>query len=355
MSLNPLSTFWGTAHYLYTWSGSEINVTFTVEEEKSSGFPVVFENFVWLTDDEIQSFIKKEVPSFNGRLTQASVEAVRRVLQQKLLERKIQARVDVLPSDKSEIVFSLEGKEFPMCQFSFEGASGIKEDELLSITRTILLKDYRKSFVTSYAFFNIIPVYNNRGYLRASIAAPLVALVGSGEGKCRDGVSVKLAVTEGLQYSWEDLRWQGNSAFTVDEINTRMKLARGKVANLSEFTAGLEAVKELYGTMGYVFVRLAPEPAYDDEQRRVSYRITVTEGDQYRMGRLSISGVPDSTAKKIAGKWKLKEGDVYNASYIRTYRQDIYKTEESVRNMSVKTRERVNIERKTLDVLIELE
>jgi outer membrane protein assembly factor BamA len=43
----------------------DANVEFEVEELRSS-IPVVFDNFVWFSDDELLAGVKSEMPSFNG-------------------------------------------------------------------------------------------------------------------------------------------------------------------------------------------------------------------------------------------------------------------------------------------------
>src|ERR1044071_5853750 len=46
--------------------GGNITITFQLEEVKGQASPVVFDNFIWFSDEELAAAIVREVPSFNG-------------------------------------------------------------------------------------------------------------------------------------------------------------------------------------------------------------------------------------------------------------------------------------------------
>jgi len=52
--------------YRTNTKGNLVTIVFLVEESKSSKSPVVFDNFVWFTNDELVAAIRREVPSFDG-------------------------------------------------------------------------------------------------------------------------------------------------------------------------------------------------------------------------------------------------------------------------------------------------
>ena len=53
--------------YRYATSGNRLDVTFDIEETPWS-MPVVFDNFVWLRDEELLAAVKQDVPTFDGTL-----------------------------------------------------------------------------------------------------------------------------------------------------------------------------------------------------------------------------------------------------------------------------------------------
>ena len=66
-------------------------VTFSVEEKTDKGLPVVFDNFVWFSDQELATVIRREIPSFDGSLPDAgnATDSVKAILQRLLAEKKI--------------------------------------------------------------------------------------------------------------------------------------------------------------------------------------------------------------------------------------------------------------------------
>ena len=52
--------------YRTTSKGNQVTVIFQVKERSGGQSPVVFDNFVWFTDDELIATIKRQVPSFAG-------------------------------------------------------------------------------------------------------------------------------------------------------------------------------------------------------------------------------------------------------------------------------------------------
>jgi hypothetical protein len=61
--------------------------------------------------------------------------------------------------------------------------------------------------------------------------------------------------------------------------------------------------------------KLALAPDLDDASQRAAYRITLNEGPPYRMGRLEITGLPENDIKRLLGRWQLRAGAVFDASY----------------------------------------
>jgi len=93
----------------------------------------------------------------------------------------------------------------------------------------------------------------------------------------------------------------------------------GERANGLKIDAGMMSVQKLYGKKGFLTARLANEPVFDDAIKRVAYRISVTEGPQYRMGTLTITGLSESEANRLKEKWKLRQGEIFDASYLEEF------------------------------------
>jgi len=78
--------------YRTNTKGNLVTIVFQVEEAKSGQSPVVFDNFVWFTNDELVAAIKRAVPSFNGLAPDSGkmTEQISHALQSLLKEHQIE-------------------------------------------------------------------------------------------------------------------------------------------------------------------------------------------------------------------------------------------------------------------------
>ena len=294
-------------------------VTFTVVEPKWS-MPVAFDNFVWFTDEELRDAVKRRVPTFDGTAPQAGgvTEQIRQALEDLLRERKVEGTVEyTLSSDASgrkiEHLFSVRGPELRVCKLSFVGAHAVPEETLRQKSGGIFDNDYSRAFVEGFAEANLLPLYQERGYLRASFAPPKVKPDSSAD--CDKGVAVTMYVDEGSIYVWDKAVWAGASALTPQELDAALGMREREVANRVKIDKGLAAVGKAYARKGYLGASVRAAPDFDDENRRVAFRLQVEEGPQYHMGELTINGLSEADANNLHGRWRLLHGDVYEESY----------------------------------------
>lgn len=309
--------------YRYRTKGVEALVTFEVEESKAErNIPVVFDNFVWFTNEELMRAVQNELPTFDGKAPESSgaVASITRALERQLRARKIAGQVNYMPSadmagGNAKHIFSVKGVSLPVCALQFPGASAVAEKELVENSTPLLRADYSQEFVEGFAESTLKPLYWQRGHLRANFKRP-GATVAAGTDKCTGGVSVNVPVEEGLAYSWEQAVWAGNTALTVAELDAALGMKTGETADGLKINKALREVREAYGRKGYIFLSLKPRQEFADATRRVTYGLDIREGPQFRMGALAVTGLGAADAKRLKEKWALQTGDVYNASYI---------------------------------------
>ncbi|HWS98670.1 MAG TPA: POTRA domain-containing protein [Pyrinomonadaceae bacterium] len=309
--------------YRLRTSNDQASVTFQVEEQKGGGVPVVFDNFVWFTNEELTSAVRGEVPLFDGTAPERGgvIQSITKALERLLRERNIAGQVNYTPSADTtgrnpRHVFSVSGSAVKVCGVRFPGSAGVGERELVKNSKGLLGTEYSQEFASAFAHANLIPVYKQHGHLKAKFGQPAAA-VGSGE--CRDGVVVTLPVTEGVSYTWDKAEWAGNEAYPARDLDSPLGMKPGAIADGLRIEEGLKAVERLYGRKGYLQARVTGEPVYDDENRRVAYRVAVAEGPRYTMSTLTIKGLPEADADYLKERWKLKQGAAYDNTYLKEF------------------------------------
>ena len=297
-------------------------LTFEVIERKWT-MPVTFDNFVWFTDDELTAAVRRKLPAFDGTAPEAGgvTDRIKQALEELLRERKVEGAVEYTLSEnpsaragqRVEHLFSVKGPALRVCKLSFAGARAVTEETLVTKSGGIFDNDYSRAYTAGFVESNLLPLYHEKGYLRASFGPPKVAPEASPE--CR-GVSVALTVDEGSIYVWDKAAWEGAEGLTAQELDAALGMRNREVANALKIANGLARVRRAYGRKGYLGVRIRPAMEYDDTARSVSYRFQVTEGAQYRMGELKITGLDEVATNNLRGRWRLLSREVYDEGYL---------------------------------------
>ena len=64
---------------------------------------------------------------------------------------------------------------------------------------------------------------------------------------------------------------------------------------------------------------LRPRPLYDDANRKVRFQVQIAEGQQFHMAAFSTEGFSSALAERLQSRWKLKTGEVFDASYLSDF------------------------------------
>lgn len=339
-------------------------LTFEVIERKWT-MPVSFDNFVWFTDDELLAAVRRKLPAFDGTAPEAGgvTEQIKQALEELLRERKIEGTVQYdlseNPLDKKvSHLYSVKGPGLRVCKLNFAGARAIPEETLVTKSGGIFDNDFSRAYVGGFVESSLLPLYHEKGYLRAAFGPPKVVPEASPD--CGRGVAVTLMVDEGSIYVWDKATWDGASGLTAQELDAALGMRNREVANAVKIANGLTRVRRAYGRKGYLGVRIKPEMEYDDTARSVSYRFRVEEGAQYRMGELNITGLDEVATNNLRGRWRLLSREVYDEGYLDEFGKkavpefvrDAARAGNPLPAFKIESKVVPNHEKKTVDVTI---
>jgi outer membrane protein assembly factor BamA len=308
--------------YSVKGTSAAATIVFKVEESKR-GVPVVFDNFVWFSEEELREAVRRKVPSFEGVAPAggAMTEAIKTALSELLRSRKIEGVVEYAPStdaaNRPEHLFTVKGAALRVCEVHYPGASSIPEKQLVENSSGIFNNDYSRTFVGNYVEAALLPLYRERGLLRATYRPPQVKVTSNAE--CESGVSVTVPIEEGIIYTYERAVWNGNHDLTVQELDAALGLKAGEVAGSKKLEKGVFEIGKAYGRKGHLTPRVRPVPDFDDANRRVAFRFEVDEGPLYRMGDLVITGLPEIETNNLRGRWRLLSKEVFDTGYMAEF------------------------------------
>ncbi len=340
-----------TYSYQYSTAGCNLELQVT---ENDKLVPVLFDNFVWFSDDELISLLHARLPLFDGHqpLGGNLGDQISEALNSILAERKISGQAEYLPfapenGPIESYVYRVSFRPVLVRNMEFPGAASAEVPALQAVAKSLAGQDYLRTKMRVQERLNFLPVYHARGYLKAQFSDAQARVAEDGP---QTLVDVNFPVTPGLQYKLTEIQWAGNAAFPADKLQALIHLKTGEPADAVQLVGDLQEIQKLYGTKGYLFARVEPTPEIDDSQATVRYNLGVTEGDFYRMGELKIDGVSADSSQKIATQWQMKAGDPFDDSYLTRFFKILYRDVGLSRSMNVVPRKTVNQQDKTVSV-----
>lgn len=314
--------------YTFQFSAEGIKVNLQVAD--SNPFvPARFENFVWLSDQELFEKLRNRLPLFQGELPVAGnlADEVSEALQALAIEHNLHGRVDYLragPQDgpMEAFEFSITGAPISIRKVAFSGAGPDELPSLEAAARRLSGQEYSRSRLMLQADRNFLPVFLERGYLKATVAAPQPKVVE--ETPDETLVDVTFPVTPGLQYKLSSIQLSGNTnVFPPEKLREVVHLEPGQPANAVEADRDVESLKELYGARGYMGIQIHPTPEMSDADSTAKYIFQFQEGSIYKMGDLEVRGLDSKATERIGIDWKLLAGQTYDSGYPKQFLDSI--------------------------------
>lgn len=341
--------------YSYRYSPEGCSLEFQVSENDKL-VPIVFENFVWFTDDELVKLLHSRLPLFDGNLPLAGdlPDQVADALNAVLAERRIAGKAEYLRAGKEDgpidsYAYKVNFRSIVVRNLDFPGASPAELAALQAAARKLQGQDYLLTRMRYAEKIDLAPVYLASGHLKVSFADPQPKATDEGN---QTFVDVSFPVTPGAKYKLKQVQWSGNQALPAEQLQPLLKLKTGEPADAVELSKDLEQVEKLYGTKGYLFAHVTPAPELDEAESAVTYRLEVSEGDLFRMGELVIDGLDPDATSKMAAQWQMKAGDPFDNSYLTRFFKVMYRDIGLRGSWNVVPRQSVSQQDKTVSVTL---
>jgi len=127
-------------------------------------------------------------------------------------------------------------------------------------------------------------------------------------------VKMEAEVIEGPRYKVEEITFVNNHAFGADKLRQEFPLKAGDWFERGKVASGLQGLRKLYGTDGFLDWMAIPETR-PGSNAVMNLQVSLEEGPQYHMGKLGIIADKE-LGNRLQVEWKLTEGEVYDNTYI---------------------------------------
>jgi outer membrane protein assembly factor BamA len=339
---------------LYSLESGPVGTKLELTVRDSKKFvPANFDNLVWFSGQELFNKLHASVPLFGGEVpvTGQMVNQISDALQVLLDEKKVVGQVDarrVLDAGAIEaFTFAVTGLHITIRNVEFSGADTADLPSLLATARRLQGAEYVLPTLRIMAEKTFLPVFRERSYLKAAIGDPQAQVVSTEEEHVL--VDVTFPVHPGEQYKVSELEIAGCKAIPVETLRSLIHVTAGGTANPVQLEKDLQAVKQLYGTRGYVAANVTMESRPDDWRSTVQYVVRISEGDVYRMGDLKIRGLDSRETARLESEWTLRTGDVYDSSYQGRFVEQAYK---EIGDWNTSVHESIDEKERTVDVAV---
>jgi outer membrane protein insertion porin family len=168
----------------------------------------------------------------------------------------------------------------------------------------------------------ILNFYQKNGYRDAEILSDSITY-----DKNKQFMAIDIFVHEGPQYRVRNITWDGNTVYPSDVLSQRLGFLKGEIYDKEKFEKNLYRSEEetdvssLYMDNGYLMFQAEPEenPVAGDS---LDVTIHVREKNQFRIGRVSITGNTKTYEKVIRRELFTLPGDYFSRQgVIRSARQ----------------------------------
>ncbi len=348
--------------YSFTYSTAGTKLEFHVTDADKF-VPVRFEDFVWFSDEELLKRMKEHIPLFDGELPLSGrmADEVSDVLQAMLVERAIPGTVEYERTGKSDgpveaIVYRVSNVVIEIRNVEFNGAGESELPALKEASRRVFDREYSRTVLNALVERQLLPVYHARGYLKAAFSAPQPKVVKQPSSDNEQGVrnltvvDVTYDVTPGMQYKLKGLEWSGNHEFPTETLDKMVRAEPGKPANTVRINDNLKDIQKLYGSRGYVTATIKANATFDNAAGTVLLSLEVNEGSVYHMGELEFRGLDNSLTAKLRNAWKIRPGEVFDATYLSEYLPAAQKLLPPMLDWEVSSHVTANLRDKTVDV-----
>jgi outer membrane translocation and assembly module TamA len=296
-------------------------------------FAYSFSNFVWWSDEDLRSSLKRRIPTLEDTLPRNSPleTKIRAELIRMLREKGVTAEVqifepslDVLAQKRvpeappPAIVFSVAAPpEILIEKLILENPPSDASGVFNETANRFQLKPYA---ATSFWFEKqqIASSLKQIGYLAASVdLKPGIPT--------RDGqhylVPLTAIINAGAKYHVSTVKADGGPLFKGRDLSPYFALKPGDVATPSAFGRLAGLLRSAYWHAGYPDVEFQGEPELDTTTAMASYQFVVIPGPMYRLRSIKIENLNATQESQVKDLLGVKSGDIYDALAVTTLNQ----------------------------------
>ncbi len=221
----------------------------------------------------------------------------------------VEVMLDRKKLSEGKIIYTIvEGPRLKIKSIRFTGNKAIKTGDLRNTIKTktrswILWPVYYTEEKIKADVEKLRTLYFNRGFLNHRIVA---------QGQSH----ITFIIEEGPLYKVRNITFTGNTIFETEALQAELTLESGQIYYQQKAQAHTKRILKLYREDGYVDAEVWQQHRWIPETNLVDVEFKITEGRQFRIGKVEITGneqVHDKVIRRILDEYDFSPGELYNA------------------------------------------
>ena len=157
-------------------------------------------------------------------------------------------------------------------------------------------------------------MYQWHGYFQATANVDIRQVGG-------DAYVIAAHVREGPQYRLKDMEFTRAAVYPAAQLRELFGLKPGDLFDTRQLAEGLQRLRHLYATRGYLNFTTVPETSPDGASGFITVRFDIDEGPVFRLGALIVTGLDanPALARRMLDTWQPHVGEVYNADFVEGF------------------------------------
>ncbi|MFN9752558.1 MAG: POTRA domain-containing protein, partial [Planctomycetota bacterium] len=164
----------------------------------------------------------------------------------------------------------------------------------------------------------LMSYYRSLGYFNARIGREISE---SNDGRW---MTLRFIIDEGPRYRIRNVAFIGNSKYSQDQLLGVVKLKPEAGTppdfNSAKMERDVVNLRELYGSEGHVFAEVEAEPRFLEEPAMIDIVYKISEGEQYRVGKINVHIEGDYGVTKrevVLNRFGLHPGDIIDSRELK--------------------------------------
>ncbi len=169
----------------------------------------------------------------------------------------------------------------------------------------------------------VIDYYQSKGFIDAKI----IDVFKEYEKEASTGKNwlvLTLALSEGRQWKYGGMSFEGNKVFDVDKLKSLVTLKEGSVLNYKKLQQEKQKVDDLYYESGYIYNQISLSEERDEAAGSIRFKVAVVERDRAHIENLSFKGNDKTKEYVLAREVPLETGDVFSKTKIIDGLRNLY-------------------------------